>query len=342
MFRALLSLFSADLAVDVGTANTLVYTKEEGVVLREPSVVALNTMSRRVEAVGQEAYDMIGKTPAYITAIRPMKNGVIADFEAAERMINYFAVKALKRRWAAPRMVVGVPLSVTPVEKRAVRDSILRARASEVFLIDQPMAAAIGAGMDVKSPQGCCIVDVGGGTTDIAVIALAGIAAGASVTTAGDEFTDAIREHLHRHFSLLVGERTAERVKMQIGTAKPTDEASGKTMVIRGRHLTRGTPTSITLSDRDVYTGLEAPVQKLVQEVHHVLERTPPELAADLIPNGIVLTGGGSLLRSLGSVLGESTGLEVRLAENPLDCVVLGAGRVLDEIPLLRRVALAD
>jgi len=181
MFRALLSLFSADLAVDVGTANTLVYTREEGGVLREPSVVALNTSTRRVEAVGQEAYDMIGKTPAHIQAIRPMRKGVIADFEAAERMINYFALKALKRRWAAPRMVVGVPLSVTPVEKRAVRDSILRARASEVFLIDQPMAAAIGAGLDVKSPQGCCIVDVGGGTTDIAVIALAGIAAGASV-----------------------------------------------------------------------------------------------------------------------------------------------------------------
>ncbi len=341
MLRALLNLFSADLAVDVGTANTLVYTKEQGVVLREPSVVAMNNATHRVEAVGREAYNMIGKTSADVNVIRPMQNGVIADFEAAERMISIFAQKALKRRWAAPRMVVGVPLSVTPVEKRAVRDSILRARASEVFLIDQPMAAAIGAGIDVRSAEGNCVVDIGGGTTDVAVIALAQIAAGASVTTAGDQFTEAIRVFLHRQHNLLVGDRTAERVKMRIGSARPNDIGEGDTMEIRGRHLTRGTPTSITLSESDVFEGLERSVKRLVQEVHNVLEQTPPELAADLIPNGILLTGGGSMLKGLADVISESTGLDVRRADKPLDCVVLGAGQILEEIPLLRRVALA-
>ncbi len=340
MLRYLLSLFSVDLAVDLGTANTLIFTRESGIILREPSVVAMNAATQRIEAVGTEAYAMLGKTPEHIRAIRPMRDGVIADFEAAERMISHFVTKALGRhRWAAPRMVVGVPLRITPVERRAVRDSILRARASDVFLVDQPIAAAIGAGLDVTGPEGSCVVDIGGGTTDVAVISLSGIAAGTSVRAAGDMFTRGIVEHLRRTYGLLVGERTAERIKMELGTARPGAEV--RTMDIRGRDLSRMTPATLNVTDEDIRGGLEQPLQQLLRAVTDVLEKTEPELSADLLENGLVLTGGGALLEGLPELIAEATSLPVRIADDPLDCVVNGAGAMLDQMELLQVVSRA-
>ncbi len=340
MLRYLLSLFSLDLAVDLGTANTLIFTQESGIILREPSVVAVNQSTKRVEAVGHEAYAMVGKTPGHIQAIRPLQDGVIADFEAAERMINHFVMKAIGRRWwAAPRMVVGVPLNITPVERRAVKDSILRARASEVFLVDQPVAAAIGAGVDVSSPEGNCIVDIGGGTTDIAVTSLSGIAAGTSVRAAGDMFTRSIAEHLRLNFGLAVGERTAEQIKMQVGTAVPQDEPLR--MEVRGRHLTRMAPATLEVTDEDIRQGLQQPLNELLRAIRVVLEQTDPELSSDLVDRGIVLTGGGALLRGLPEFIAEDTHLQVNVADNPLDCVVNGAGIMLDQMDLLQRVSKA-
>ena len=340
MLKYLLSLFSVDLAVDLGTANTLIYTQDSGIILREPSVVAMNTRTNRVEAVGTAAYQMVGKTPGHIKAIRPMRDGVIADFEAAERMISYFVRKALgRRRWAAPRMVVGVPLRITPVERRAVRDSILRARASEVFLVDQPLAAAIGAGLDVTSPDGSCVVDIGGGTTDIAVISLSGIAAGTSVRAAGDMFTRYIKDHLRHTHQILVGERTAEAIKMRIGSARPL--AKPLSLEIRGRDVRRMVPSTLTISDTDVREGLTQPLKELLHAVRQVLEITEPELSADLVEHGIVLTGGGAMLRGLPELLSEETRLKVIVSESPLDCVVNGAGRMLDQMELLHQVSRA-
>lgn len=341
MLKYLLSLFSVDLAVDLGTANTLIYTQDSGIILREPSVVAMNTVTKRVEAVGVEAYDMVGKTPDHIKAIRPMQDGVIADFEAAERMISHFVQKALgRRRWAAPRMVVGVPLRITPVERRAVRDSVLRARASEVFLVQQPIAAAIGAGLDVTTPIGCCVVDIGGGTTDIAVISLSGIAAGTSVRAAGDMFTQGIIEHLRRAHGLLVGERTGERIKMALGSARPGMQA--RSMEIRGRDLSRLSPATLTVTDQDIREGLSGPLHQLLTAVANVLEKVEPELSADLVENGILLTGGGALLEGLPELLADETNLAVKVAEHPLDCVVNGAGVMLERMDLLQQVSRHD
>ncbi|MXX85579.1 MAG: rod shape-determining protein [Acidobacteria bacterium] len=341
MLKYLLSLFSVDLAVDLGTANTLIYTQDSGIILREPSVVAMNTVTKRVEAVGAEAYDMVGKTPDHIKAIRPMQDGVIADFEAAERMISHFVQKALgRRRWAAPRMVVGVPLRITPVERRAVRDSVLRARASEVFLVQQPIAAAIGAGLDVTTPIGCCVVDIGGGTTDIAVISLSGIAAGTSVRAAGDMFTQGIIEHLRRAHGLLVGERTGERIKMALGNARPGMQA--RSMEIRGRDLSRLSPATLTVTDQDIREGLSGPLHQLLTAVANVLEKVEPELSADLVENGILLTGGGALLEGLPELLADETNLAVKVAEHPLDCVVNGAGVMLERMDLLQQVSRHD
>lgn len=338
MLKYFLSLFSVDLAVDLGTANTLIYTEESGIILREPSVVAMNTRTNKVEAVGMQAYAMVGKTPDHIQAIRPMQDGVIADFEAAERMISYFVRKALgRRRWAAPRMVVGVPLRITPVERRAVKDSVLRARASDVFLVEQPIAAAIGAGLDVTGPEGSCIVDIGGGTTDIAVISLSGIAAGESVRAAGDMFTRYIRDHLRNNHGILVGERTAEKIKMDIGSARPL--AKPLNMAVRGRDIRKMVPSTLTLTDADVREGLRQPLHELLQAVRGVLERTEPELSADLVEHGIVLTGGGALLRGLPELLSEETGLKVLVAKDPLDCVANGAGRMLAQMDLLTQVS---
>ncbi len=337
MLRYLFSLFSLDLAVDLGTANTLIYTQDRGIILREPSVVALSSSSKSVVAVGAEANEMVGKAPGHLEVIRPLRDGVIADFEAAERMISYFVLKALGRqRWAAPRMVVGVPLGITPVERRAVRDSILRARASEVYLVSQPIAAAIGAGLEVTSPVGCCVVDIGGGTTDIAVISLSGIAAGISVRAAGDSFTRGIMSELRRSRGLLVGERTAEWIKMKIGCAKPMDEP--RDLAIRGRDLSRMVPATITVTDEEVRAGMNVPLQQLLRAVREVLEQTEPELSADLMEHGIKLTGGGALLRGLPDLLAEETGLSIEVAEDPLDCVVNGAGVMLEEVDLLQQV----
>lgn len=342
LFRYLLSLFSVDLAMDLGTANTLIFTQEEGIILREPSVVAFNTTTRRVEAVGSEAYAMLGKTPGHIKTIRPMRDGVIADFEAAERMISHFVLKAIgRKRWAAPRMVVGVPLKITPVERRAVRDSILRARASDVFLVDQTIAAAVGAGLVVSSPEGRCVVDIGGGTSDIAVISLSGIASGTSVRTAGDAFTRAIIEHLRRSHGLLVGERTAERIKMELGSACPTGQAR-EPLAIRGRDLARMAPSTVKISEEDIREGLALPLRQLLRAISEVLEQTEPELSADLVQNGIVLTGGGAMLRGLPKRITDETNLKVRIADNPLDCVVNGAGILLERLDLLHEVTDAN
>ncbi len=340
MLRYLLSLFSLDLAVDLGTANTLIYTQEGGIILREPSVVVVNRQTKRVEAVGTDAYAMVGKTPDHIQAIRPLQDGVIADFEAAERMVSHFVLKAIgRRRWAAPRMVVGVPLNITPVERRAVRDSILRARASEVFLVDQPLAAAVGANIDVSSPEGNCVVDIGGGTTDIAVTSLSGIAAGTSVRAAGDMFTRTIGEHLRLRHRLLVGERTAERIKMQIGTAVPPPEPLR--MQVRGRDLSLMGPATIEVDDADIREGIQQPLKELLRAVRVVLEKADPELAADLVDRGIMLTGGGALLKGLDQFIAEDTNLAVRVVPDPLDCVVRGCGAMLEQMDLLQAVSKA-
>ncbi|HEX2059743.1 MAG TPA: rod shape-determining protein, partial [Thermoanaerobaculia bacterium] len=326
--KSLLSMFSNDLAIDLGTANTLVYAKNKGIVVREPSIVAVNKINNNVEAVGKEAKEMLGRTPGNIVAIRPMKDGVIADFEVTEKMIKYFIEKAHGRRFLVkPRIVISVPSEITQVEKRAVKDSALRAGATEVYLIEQAMAAAIGAGLPITDPTGNMIVDIGGGTTDVAVISLAGIVYSRSVRVAGNEMDDAIIQYIKRKYNLLIGERTAEQIKMEIGSAFPLDEEM--TMEIKGRDLVEGVPKTLVVSDEEIREALSETVATIVEAVRVALERTPPELAADIVDKGIVLTGGGALLANLNTLLREETQLPVMLAEDPMSCVVLGTGKVL-------------
>ena len=335
--KSLLSMFSNDLAIDLGTANTLVYAKNKGIVVREPSIVAVNKINNNVEAVGKEAKEMLGRTPGNIVAIRPMKDGVIADFEVTEKMIKYFIEKAHGRRFLVkPRIVISVPSEITQVEKRAVKDSALRAGATEVYLIEQAMAAAIGAGLPITDPTGNMIVDIGGGTTDVAVISLAGIVYSRSVRVAGNEMDDAIIQYIKRKYNLLIGERTAELIKMGIGTAYPTDEVM--TMEIKGRDLVAGVPRTLTVSSDEIRDALSEPVNGIVDAVKVTLERTPPELAGDIADRGIVLAGGGALLKNLDTLLREETGLPVFLAEDPLSAVVIGAGKALEELEILRQV----
>jgi rod shape-determining protein MreB len=335
----MLSRFSHDLAIDLGTANTCVFARGQGIVINEPSIVAINTTSGRIEAVGAEAKEMLGRTPGNIEAIKPMRDGVIADFEAAEKMLTYFIRKAHHRSgWLRPRVVIGVPSEITQVERRAVKDSALRAKASEVHLIEEAMAAAIGAGLPITEASGNMVVDIGGGTTDIAVISLAGVVYGKSVRIAGNELDDAIIQHARKAHSLLIGERTAERIKIEIGSAAPLDQRL--TMEVKGRHLTEGLPTTVTMDDEEIRKAMADPVRAIVQAVHDALERIPPELSADIFDRGIVLTGGGSLLKSLDRRLREETGLPVQLAEDPLSSVVLGAGQMLSDFNLLRRISM--
>jgi rod shape-determining protein MreB len=335
----MLSRFSHDLAIDLGTANTCVYARGLGIVVSEPSIVAVNKTSGRIEAVGVEAKEMLGRTPGNIEAIKPMRDGVIADFEAAEKMLAYFIRKAHHRSgWLRPRVVIGVPSEITQVERRAVKDSALRARASEVHLIEEAMAAAIGAGLPITEAAGNMVVDIGGGTTDIAVISLAGVVYGKSVRIAGNELDDAIIQHARKAHSLLIGERTAERIKIAIGSAAPLDERL--TMEVKGRHLTEGLPTTVLMDDDEIRKAMAEPVRAIVQAVHDALELIPPELSADIFDRGIVLTGGGSLLKSLDRRLREETGLPVTLAEDPLSSVVLGAGQMLSDFDLLRRISM--
>ena len=330
-------MFSNDLAIDLGTANTLVYAKNKGIVVREPSIVAVNKINNNVEAVGKEAKEMLGRTPGNIVAIRPMKDGVIADFEVTEKMIKYFIEKAHGRRFLVkPRIVISVPSEITQVEKRAVKDSALRAGATEVYLIEQAMAAAIGAGLPITDPTGNMIVDIGGGTTDVAVISLAGIVYSRSVRVAGNEMDDAIIQYIKRKYNLLIGERTAEAIKIQLGSAFPLDEPLS--MDVRGRNLIEGIPKTITITDEEVREALADSVATIVNAVRVALERTPPELSADIVERGIVLTGGGALLKNLDKRLSIETGLPVSIADDPLSSVVLGAGKMLSDFDLLKRV----
>jgi len=337
-----LGLFSSDLAIDLGTANTLVYTKGRGIVTSEPSVVAVQTDSRgvdRVRAVGKEAKSMLGRTPGTIRAVRPLKDGVIADFEIAEALLRYFITRAHNRSGLIrPRIVIAVPSGITEVEKRAVRESALSASAREVYLIDEPMAAAIGAGLPITEPSGNMIIDIGGGTTEVAIISLAGIVYANSVRVGGDKMDEAILNYVKRKFNLLIGERTAERVKIEIGSAYPADEP--RSMAIKGRDLVAGVPKTIEINTEDVREALMEPVNAIVEAAKIALERTPPELAADIADKGIVLTGGGGLLANLDVLLREETGLPIMLAEDPFTAVVMGCGRCLDELDLLRDVTL--
>ena len=339
MLLGTFAMFSNDLAIDLGTANTCVFARGQGIVLSEPSIVAFNTASDKIEAVGSEAKAMVGRTPGSITAVKPMRDGVIADFDAAEKMLGYFIRKAHgRRRFVRPRVVIGVPSQITQVERRAVKDSAFRARASEVYLVEEGMAAAIGAGLPIEEACGNMIVDIGGGTTDVAVISLAGVVYSRSVRVAGNAMDDAIAHFVKREKDLLIGERTAEQVKIELGSAAPLAER--REMEVKGRHVIEGKPMTVTLNDTEVRGALEEPLRQIVLAVRTALEQTPPELAADLCDRGIVLSGGGALLRNLDARLQDETGVPVQVAEAPLSSVVLGAGRMLSDFSLLRKICL--
>jgi len=338
-FRSLLSMFSSDLAIDLGTANTLVFAVGKGVVVNEPSIVAINKHNGAIEAVGREAKEMVGRTPGNIISIRPLRDGVIADFKVTEKMLDYFIHKAHNRRiFVHPRIVIGVPSEITPVEKRAVQDSAYRAHASEVHLVEQATMAAIGANLPITEPSGSMIVDIGGGTTDIAIISLSGVVYSRSVRVAGNEMDEAITNYIKRKYNLLIGERTAEMIKMEIGSASALEKPI--TIEIKGRHLLEGIPRSLTLDDSEVREALSDCVGTLLNAIRVALERTPPELSADISDRGIVVTGGGALLKNLDKRIRDETGLPVTVAENPLTCVVLGTGKMLYDFDLLRRVAI--
>lgn len=337
LFANVYNYFSSDLAIDLGTANTLVYIKGKGIVLREPSMVVVDDRNGRIQAVGMEAKNMLGKTPANIRAIRPMKDGVIADFETTEKMLQYFIKKTRTgNQFLKPRIVIGIPSEITQVERRAVRDAALRARANEVFLIEQAMAAAIGADLPITEPGGNMIVDIGGGTTDVAVISLSGVVIAKSVRIASNEMDEAIIQYIKKKYNLLIGERTAEQVKIQIGSAYPLDEPLE--MEIKGRDLTYGIPKTLNINDSEIREALETVVQPLLEVVKNTLEKTPPELAADIVDRGIILCGGGALLKNLDKRLREETSLPIFIADDPLSSVVLGAGKILENLPLLEKI----
>jgi rod shape-determining protein MreB len=339
IFDSVFGLFSNDLAVDLGTANTLVYVKGKGVVLSEPSVVAIQRNTKNVIAVGKEAKKMLGRTPGGIEAIRPMKDGVIANFEMAEAMLRYFIRKVHNRKTLVrPRVIICVPSGITQVEKRAVRDSALQAGAREIYIIEEPMAAAIGAGLPIQDPSGNMVVDIGGGTTEVAVISLSGIVYSGSVRVGGDEMDECISQYIKRTYNLMVGESTAELIKIAIGSAYPL--ADPKTIEVKGRDLVAGVPKTLVINDEEIRNCLAEPISSIIDIVKMALERTPPELAADIVDRGIVLAGGGSLLTGLDCLLRQETKLPILYSEDPLSCVVLGAGRILDEIDLLRKISL--
>jgi rod shape-determining protein MreB len=338
----ILGFFSNDLAIDLGTANTLVYLKGKGIVLREPSVVAVRKDSKggnKLLAVGKEAKLMLGRTPGNITAIRPMKDGVIADFEITEAMLRHFIRKVHNRATLVrPRIIICVPSGITQVEKRAVRESAESAGAREVYLIEEPMAAAIGAGLPITEPKASMIVDIGGGTTEVAVISLAGIVYSKSVRVAGDKMDDAILQHIKRKYNLLIGLATAEIIKTTIGNAYPGEHV--ETVEVKGRDLVTGIPKILTIDSDEVRKSISEQVETIIETVRIALEQTPPELAADIVDSGIVLTGGGSLLKNLDVLLREETKLPITVSEDPLSAVVLGSGRALDDMNLLREVAI--
>jgi rod shape-determining protein MreB len=340
IFSWVKSRLFCDMAVDLGTANTLIFLKGKGIIVQEPSICVINKLTGKVEAVGGRAKEMLGKTPNTIIAIKPMRDGVIADFEVAEKMLDFFIKKAMNNRGflIRPRIVIGIPTGITQVERRAVKDVALRAKASEVYLVEQPMSAAIGAGLPISDPTGNMIVDIGGGTTDIAVISLNGIVFNHSIRVAGNEMDEAIIHYLKKKYNLLIGERTAETVKIQIGSAYPLDAPI--TMEIKGRDLREGIPRTIVVDDQEIREAIEDTVAAIVNAIRIALERTPPELSADIIDRGIILTGGGALLKNLDKRIREETQLPVFITEDPLTTVVLGAGKMLDDLELLKKISL--
>ncbi len=344
MFNFLMGVFSNDIGIDLGTANTLVYVKDHGIVLREPSVVAVKAGTNMVLAVGNEAKRMLGRTPANIVAVRPLKDGVIADFEITEAMLRHFITKVHNRRkMVRPRVVIAVPSGITEVEKRAVKESATHAGAREVHLIEEPMAAAIGVGLPVQDAAGNMIIDIGGGTTEVALISLSGIVFSRSVRVAGDELDDAIVNYVRRAYSLMIGERTAEEIKIKIGSVFPPATKEQETsMEIKGRDLTLGLPKTLNITSAEIREALMEPVKTIVESVRITLERCPPELASDLVDRGLMLAGGGALLRGLDQLLMQETGLPVHVAEDPLSAVAEGTGKVLNEIKFLRQVASSD
>lgn len=341
LISGLLGWFSNDLAIDLGTANTLVYSRGKGIVINEPSVVAIERRSGNVVAIGTEAKRMLGRTPGNIVAIRPMKDGVIADFEVAEKMLSYFIRKAHNRTtFVRPRVIIGIPSKITQVEQRAVRDSAELAGAREVYLIEQPIAAAIGAGLPISEPSGNMVVDIGGGTTDIAVISLAGIVYSESVKSAGDKMDDAVVSYIKRKYNLLIGDHMAEQIKVEIGSAYPLTEK--RTYMIKGRDLISGIPKTLVIEDGEIREALSNPIGTIINAIRVALENTPPELAGDIIDRGIVLAGGGSLLRGLDIRVREETNLPIITVDNALTTVVLGTGKALDQLSLLRKIAIAS
>ena len=341
---SIFGFFSNDLAIDLGTANTLVYVKGKGIVIDEPSVVAVQNLTngtKKVLAVGSEAKQMVGRTPGNIVAIRPMKEGVIADFEVTEAMLRHFITKVHNRKTLVrPRIIICIPSGITQVERRAVKESAESAGAREVYLIEEPMAAGIGAGLPITEPSGNMVVDIGGGTTEVAVISLAGIVFAKSVRVGGDKMDEAITQYIKRKYNLLIGERTAENIKIKIGSAAPLEDL--ETMEIKGRDLVAGVPQTIEINSDEIREAMTEPLNAILEAVRISLERTPPELAADIVDKGIVLTGGGAMLRNLDTLLREETGLPITIIDDPLTCVVRGSGMVLDELNLLKDVALHD
>lgn len=336
-----MALFSKDIGIDLGTANTLVYMKGKGIIIREPSVVAVDIKADKVRYVGKEAKEVIGRTPGSIVAVRPLKDGVIADFDITTSMLQEFIKKALKGTFLAkPRVIICIPSGVTAVERRAVKESAENAGAKRVFIIEEPMAAAIGAGLPVAEPTGSMIVDIGGGTSEVAVISLGGIVASRSVRVAGDEFDTSIINYIKKKYNLLIGERTAENIKMGIGSAFPSENEP--VMDIKGRNLLTGLPENITVTSEEVRDALSEPLSQIVEAIKITLEKTPPELSADIIDCGITLAGGGALLRGLDKLINKVTGMPVHIAERPLDCVAEGAGKVLENIDKLYDVLSED
>jgi len=340
-FNKVLGMFSNDLAIDLGTANTLVYVKGKGIVCNEPSVVVIRRDDKKPIAVGAEAKKMLGKTPANIVAIRPMKDGVIADFDATGEMLKYFITKVHNRRsFVSPRVIIGVPSGITQVEQRAVKDAAQVSGAREVYLIGEPMAAAIGVGLPVGEPSGNMIVDIGGGTTDVAVISLDGVVFSKAVRVGGDKMDEAIMSFIKKKYNLMIGDMTAEQIKINIGSAYPIEGNEKKTYEVKGRDLISGIPKTITINEDEVREALIEPVNIILNTIKVILENTPPELASDIVDKGIVLAGGGALLRGLDLLIREETGLPVIVAEDTLTAVVRGVGKMLDEIDLLKRIAI--
>ena len=335
-FSYLTGFGGRDMAVDLGTANTLVYVRGRGIVLSEPSVVAIDSRTGEVHAVGIEAKRMLGRTPGTIQAIRPLKDGVIADFDVTEEMLRHFIQKVHQNRWAHPRVVVCVPSGVTGVEKRAVEEACLSAGARTAYLIEEPMAAAIGVGLPVETPTGNMVIDIGGGTTEIAVIALSGIVSDTSIRTGGDELDQAIVQFMRKNYNLLIGEPTAELIKIQIGSAAPVGEE--REMEVKGRDLVSGIPKIVRVHSSEIREAVQEPIQQIVDAVRRALEITPPELASDIVDRGIVMTGGGALIRGLDVLLQQETGLPIHLDEDPMTCVVRGTGRILDDPEKYRNV----